>query len=375
MTYPHHHIWINGRLVSLQSIVQQSATAKTKFEESTFSFLAAWLSSQDQFTTKTSGSTGEPKEITFSRSQMIASANATIKALDLNSSMTSLVCIDTKYIGGKMMLVRSIESGMKILAVEPSSSPLQKMPVDHCANFAAFVPYQIYSMLDSRHPHLLDTVDIGIIGGAPLNKNAIDKLQRYGSSFYLTYGMTETISHVALQKLNGDNRSSQFQFFDGVIGRADDRGCLVIECDYLPEPIITNDIVSFVNDDKFSVDGRYDNVINTGGVKVQPEKVEAALTAAFQQAGVDNKYFITGLPDEKLGSVVSLVIETKEPISPALEKKFPEIFSGLSIYEKPRQVFTSTSFSFTESGKINRVQSSKNISKALLLSDTANVLT
>jgi O-succinylbenzoic acid--CoA ligase len=371
--YPHHHIWINGRLVSIQSIAQRTAIAKSAFEESTFSFLASWLSSEDQFTTKTSGSTGEPKTISFSRAQMIASANASAKALGLASSMTSLVCIDTKYIGGKMMLVRSIEYGLKILAVEPSASPLQKIPVDHCVNFAAFVPYQIYSMLESKHPHLLDTIDIAIIGGAPLNEDAVTKLQHYESSFYMTYGMTETISHVALRKLNGNNMSSGFHFIDGTHGRSDDRGCLVIECEYLPESITTNDLVSFIKDE-FLLDGRYDNMINTGGVKVQPEKIESALSSTLKEAGVE-KYFITGFPHEKLGSVVTLVIESKEPISPALEQKFPEIFSCLSPYERPRQIFTSTSFSFTESGKINRVQSSKNTSNPLLLLDTANVLT
>jgi O-succinylbenzoic acid--CoA ligase len=374
MSYPHHHIWINGRLVSIQSIVQRTAITKSAFEESTFSFLAAWLSSENQFTTKTSGSTGEPKAISFSRAQMIASANASAKALGLTSSMTSLICIDTRYIGGKMMLVRSIEYGMKILAVEPSASPLQKIPVDHCVNFAAFVPYQIYSMLESKHPHLLDTIDIGIIGGAPLNDDAVAKLQHYGSSFYMTYGMTETISHVALRKLNGNNMSRSFHFVEGVHGRSDDRGCLLIECEYLPESVTTNDLVLFINDDEFLLDGRYDNMINTGGVKVQPEKVEAALCSTLKEAGVE-KYFIAGLPHEKLGSVVTLVIESKEPISPALEKKFPEIFSRLSPYERPRQISTSTSFSFTESGKINRVQSSKNISNPVLLPDRTNVLT
>jgi o-succinylbenzoate---CoA ligase len=365
--YPHNHIWINGRLISIQSIVQGSASGKTAFEESTFSFINQWFSATNEFTTMTSGSTGEPKAISFTRSQMIASANATVKALQLSSTMSSLVCIDTRYIGGKMMLVRCLEFGLKILAVEPSAYPLHKIPVDHCVNFAAFVPYQINSMLNSKHSHLLDTIDIGIIGGAPLNDNSVQTLQRYGSSFYLTYGMTETISHVALRKINGNDPSSYFQFLPGTSGRADDRGCLVLECEYLREPVVTNDLVSFADDKQFTIDGRYDNVINTGGVKVQPEKVEALIHNILKEAGIENRFFVVGLPDEKLGSVVTLIIEQNMPISNSLEKKFPEIFERLSPYERPRQVFTSSSFSFTESGKINRVQSAKNISNLSLL--------
>jgi O-succinylbenzoic acid--CoA ligase len=268
-----------------------------------------------------------------------------------------------------MMLVRCLELGMKILAVEPTAYPLQKIPVDHCVNFAAFVPYQINSMLNSQHSHLLDTIDIGIIGGAPLHDNSVARLQHYGSSFYLTYGMTETISHVALRKINGNNQSNYFHFLPGITGRADDRGCLIIDCKYLHEPIITNDVVSFIDDTSFIIDGRYDNVINTGGVKVHPEKVEEVLISFLKDEGVDSRFFITGLPHEKLGSVVTLVMESDAPISAALEKKFPEIFANLPSYERPRQVFTSSSFSFTESGKINRVQSAKNISNHLLLRD------
>lgn len=362
MDYPHQHIWINGRTISISSIVLKSAVAKTPFEENTFVFIAEWLSEKTEFQTNTSGSTGEPKTISFTRRQMIAGATGTKEALRLTSTMTALICIDTKYIGGKMMLVRSLEFGMKILALDPEAYPIQKLPIDHCVNFAAFVPYQIYAMLESKHPHLLDTIDVAIIGGAPLADRAVQQLQSYQSVWYLTYGMTETISHVALRKLNGNDSTPYFKLMDGIRAYADDRDCLTLVADFLPEPIVTNDIVTFLTPNTFQFTGRFDNIINSGGVKVSAEKVEVQLRRRFDEAGITNHFFIAGVPDEKLGSKVALIIEAGGNFPQSLEKKFPEIYSSLSPFERPRDVYTLPSFSYTESGKINRVQSLKKLS-------------
>lgn len=361
MSYPHASIWINGRTVLLDLIAQEQATSQSAFEESTFTFIREWLSGEEMFTTQTSGSTGEPKLITFTREQMTASARLTAQALSLKPSYQALVCIDTRYIGGKMMLARSFVTGMKILAVDPCACPLQKIPVDTCVNFAAFVPYQVQSMLVSKHPHFLNNPDVAIIGGAPLDKQTIGQLQGLLCRCYATYGMTETLSHIALCTLNGPLRDEQFHTLPGISLDKDERGCLVAEVPFLEEKVITNDLVELTGPDTFQWLGRWDNVINSGGVKVIPEKVEATLEKIFSEAGITSRFFIHGIPDKTFGNKVVLVVEAAGHTQGLLEKIFPEILTRIPAYERPREVLITENFIATGSGKINRGNTLKNI--------------
>jgi o-succinylbenzoate---CoA ligase len=361
MNYPFSSIWINGRTVSLDLIREEQVTPQSSFEDHTFTFIREWLSDKALFTTQTSGSTGAPKTISFTRDQMMASAQLTAHVLGLRRLYHALVCIDTKYIGGKMMLVRSFVTGMKILAVDPCACPLQKIPVDTCVNFAAFVPYQVQSMLVSKHPHFLNNPDVAIIGGAPLDKGVIDQLRDLLCRCYATYGMTETISHVALRRLNGPDRDDHFQAMPGVSLQKDARGCLVIETPFLKEKIVTNDLAEITGQGKFQWLGRWDNVINSGGIKVIPEKIEATLEKIFSEAGISSRFFIHSIPDKTLGNRIVLVVEAAGNIQTLLEKIFPEIFTRISAYERPREVLIAEVFYTTGSGKINRSNTLKNI--------------
>jgi O-succinylbenzoic acid--CoA ligase len=336
---------------------------RSVFEDQTFSFIREWLSEQEKFTIQTSGSTGTPKMISVTREQMTASARLTEQAVMLKRSSNALVCIDTKHIGGRMMLVRSFVTGMRIWALDPSGTPLQKLPVDHCVNFAAFVPYQIQSMLGSKHPHLLNNLDVSIIGGAPLDEKIIEQLQHYLCRCYATYGMTETISHIALRALNGKEKSDDYHALPGIKLQKDERGCLVIDASFLPERIITNDLVEIINPGVFRWVGRWDNVINSGGVKIIPEKIEAALKNIFTETGLSNRFFIQGLPDETFGQKVVLVIEASDTFAVQLERIIPLIASSLPPYERPREVLITQGFALTESGKINRVKTVENSRK------------
>ncbi|MBT1697394.1 AMP-binding protein [Fulvivirgaceae bacterium PWU4] len=361
MSYPYASIWINGRTVLLDMIVQDQVKSQSTFEESTFTFMREWLSGEETFTAQTSGSTGEPKVITFTREQMMASARLTAQALSLRPSYQALVCIDTRYIGGKMMLARSFVTGMKILAVDPCACPLQKIPVDTCVNFAAFVPYQVQSMLVSKHPHFLNNPDVAIIGGAPLDEQTIGQLQGLLCRCYATYGMTETLSHIALRALNGAVRDEQFHTLPGISLHKDERGCLVAEVPFLKERVVTNDLVEITGHDRFQWLGRWDNVINSGGVKVIPEKVEAALEKIFSEAGITSRFFVHGIPDKTFGNKVVLVVEAAGHTQGLLEKIFPEILARIPAYERPREVLITENFSATGSGKINRGNTLKNI--------------
>jgi o-succinylbenzoate---CoA ligase len=356
MSYPFTTIWINGRLVKIEDIIRQKIKGYTPFEETTFGFISQWFLDVEKFTIHTSGSTGEPKKISISRDQMVASARLSEAAIGFKRNDTALVCIDTRYIGGKMMLVRSFETGMRIMATEPTSLPLHKIPVDVCVNFAAVVPLQVSATLDTRHSHILNNLDNVIIGGAPLDQKTIDRLQLYQCTCYATYGMTETISHVALQRLNGLDKQEYFETLPGVQYSLDDRGCVVVHTPFLGEPVITNDVGEYISTTRFRWVGRWDNVINTGGVKVLPEKVEAALEKIFNDRNISNRFFIQGIPDERLGSRVTLVVEGSADSHSLIESALADLQSRFSPYEIPKQIVFAPTFVITETGKVNRRQ-------------------
>src|SRR5687768_3283352 len=146
--YPYSRIWINGRHVFIEKILQDREESRTSFEDSVFSFLKQWLTGEQTFQVTTSGSTGKPKPIVISRNQMIISARRTAERIGLQNDIRALVCIDPRYIGGKMMLVRCLALGLRIMAIDPVANPLIRIPVDKCVQFTAFVPYQIHSILE-----------------------------------------------------------------------------------------------------------------------------------------------------------------------------------------------------------------------------------
>ena len=360
--YPFTTLWINGRTASIDKVVQEKENAQSPFEQSVFSFIKEWLSGQDTFQVYTSGSTGTPRAIAITRTQMLTSALRTAEKILLERESTALVCIDPKHIGGKMMLVRCLALGLRIMAVEPTGNPLIKVPVDKCVQFTAFVPYQVTSVLESKHPHLLNAPDKILIGGAPINPSAAGQLDRFQCACYETYGMTETVSHVALRLLNGPMKQAYFETLPGVEIGQDERGCLVITADYLPDPVITNDIVEIVNSGQFLWRGRWDTVINTGGVKVQPENVEKELAAIFHKHNFNNRFFIAGLPDEKLGSRVVLVLEGVQISSELLNRSLAALQSAVSAFEFPREVYSAPEFTLTQTQKIDRIKTLTGVS-------------
>src|SRR5688572_25574626 len=198
--YPYDDIVINGRVVTITSIVSGEAAADSDFEQKTFGFISEWIQEKESFIQKTSGSTGEPKQIIITRNQMTASAKMSIDALGLKSGCNALLCISPDHIGGKMMLVRSFIAGMKIIASTPSSNPFNKLQTYHI-DFAAMVPYQIHEIMQSDSASKFNEISKVIIGGATVDSETVEKLQAYRCVFYSTYGMTETVSHIALRQL------------------------------------------------------------------------------------------------------------------------------------------------------------------------------
>lgn len=319
-------------------------------------FCSEWLAGKESFTVHTSGSTGKPKPILLSRRQMIASARQTIKALGLKEGANALLCINPAYIGGKMMLVRAMEHNMALTVLEAEANPLLKLPTDSSIDFTALVPLQLESILQQNHSRaVLKKMKAVIVGGAPVSWKLRQQLQDINAPVYSTYGMTETVSHIALLHLNSGENSPYFQAFPEIRLSLDERGCLIIEGEVTDGvKIVTNDVVELADANKFRWIGRADNIINSGGVKIHPEKIENIIDNYLKETGQSRKIFAWGIPDEKLGQKLVLFAEG-EPLSVEAEKQIRDLLAlKLAKYEQPKSIFYLPEFRLTPSGKIQK---------------------
>lgn len=331
----------------LQFTDQELETFATKLQEDGYDyevsigkFIAAWLNAVPTLTVKTSGSTGKPKKIALQKSQMIASAKATGTFFNTGEGTKALLCLSADYIAGKMMLVRAMVLGWHLHVVAPEKDALTQYDNDY--DFVAMVPYQVHHSLKA-----LQKVKILIIGGGSVSTTLQDQLKQLKTKVYETYGMTETITHIAVKAINGDQAASYFKALPEVYFSLDDRGCLVIDAPTIAsQKVVTNDVVQLISATAFSWLGRYDNVINSGGVKIHPELVEEKL-APF----IDLPFIITSEPDEALGERVLIACETKQPID---KQKLLAAFTHVAPYEKPKRIITLSQFPYTETGKIKR---------------------
>lgn len=352
-------ILVDGLKISYSDLLQSeiSEFKLNPYYQNTLSFIREWLSGKTEFQLQTSGSTGIPKVIKFSRNQMIYSAEATAKALKLTGDYSALVCLNTEYVAGIMMLVRSLVTGMKMTIIEPSSNPLENFSSRERFDFTAWVPLQLETILNKlpEKSELLNAFKCIIIGGAPVNARLLDRVKSLKATVYSTYGMTETLSHIALQRLNGYNPDNYFKALESVELALDSRGCLTIKSPVtLNNTIVTNDVVELIEKDKFRFLGRYDNVINSGGVKIFPEKVETLTGRVFEKLNINSRFFLSGTHDERLGQQVTLFIEG-EPFPENQKQLVMNLLrKELSSYETPRRLVFLNKFKETETGKIDR---------------------
>lgn len=364
---------LNGKYYSKKWILDYHKSLEsrqlTQNEITTLWFCGQWLSGVQEFTVETSGSTGAPKSIHLNRSQMALSARMTGQALRLKQGNRALVCLSPAYIGGLMMLVRSFELNLEPTVVEPTSNPFQSLKLEQRPeietsqhfDFTALVPIQLQTALSSgaRYISLLNRMKAILVGGASISRALLEELQIVEAPIYHTFGMTETVSHIALRRLNGAEASETFKPLPGVEVGADQRGCLTIKSPVTNnERIVTNDLVKIKPDNSFIWLGRIDNVINTGGIKVQAEKVESALEEALHEINgtlnSNREFFVGPLPDEKYGQVVAAIFEGPE-FSSETKNRLLETLSGkLSKYEIPKRFCFIDSFIRTSNGKTDR---------------------
>lgn len=330
------------------------------FEKAILSFCQAWLSGRQDFPIETSGSTGPPKQIMLHRGQMEASARLTETALGLKEGYTALLCLDPRYIAGQMMLVRAMVTGMKVIAVEPCANPLEKIG-DDPIDFSALVPYQLHAILhDPRTRKKLSGFKCVLVGGSALDVPTATSLADLDCRCFASYGMTETITHIALQQLNGPGKQEYFQALDGVKVSTDSRHCLVIRAAHLGDvEIVTNDLVEIQAPGRFRWLGRFDNVINSGGIKIVPEKIERAVGHIFASLHLANRFFVTARPHETLGEHVVLMVEG-EMAGTLRTEIMRQLEKLLSRYELPKEITAIARFELTATGKIDRGKTMKN---------------
>ena len=319
-----------------------------EFEQSVKDFLVEWFSDSDIMIAHTSGSTGTPKEIILTKENMRKSANMTGRYLHLEKGNSALLVMPVTYIAGKLMLVRAIEIGLKLICMQPTSHISldeinRGISQDFTSiDFVALTPMQVENSIDfvSRCQKL-------IIGGAPLSGKVKQELFAFENEVYETYAMTETITHIAFKQVANQkypNTEQVFEAFDEVTISQDERGCLVIDTPYDGLQVVTNDVVELIDTRKFNWIGRADNVINSGGIKLFPEQIENKL-----KPFIHSDFYITSKADELLGQKLILVVEGEE-------RSLDFSSADLTKYQVPKEIVFIPTFPRTESGKIKRQQ-------------------
>ncbi|MBQ4915549.1 AMP-binding protein [Maribacter sp. MMG018] len=340
----HPEFRIDGKKVSvgdLTEIAYSFIKEGEEYQKSIGDFLLNWIDGSERLNVQTSGSTGVPKVITLLKEHMVNSALATGAYFKIKQGDTALLCLPCDYIAGKMMLVRAMVLGLNIYMVPPGSDPLGKL--DKTFDFCAMIPLQVEKSINK-----LSAIKTLIVGGAAVSQELIKRLDNINTGVFETYGMTETITHIAVRRLNRykeDNVNEFFQALPEICLSQDKRGCLVIRAPKVSkETIVTNDVVDLISDTQFRWLGRYDNVINSGGVKLHPETIEKKLGLYIQKP-----FFVTGVPDAVLGQKLVLIIEGE-----ATHNYDFSSMKELGKYERPKEVYSLRRFAKTKNGKVQR---------------------
>ncbi len=314
---------------------------KSDFHRSLYQFLQNWFSRSPFLTVHTSGSTGAPKEMLVEKERMMRSAELTCSFLGLKEGDKALLCMSLDYIAGKMMVVRALIAGLDLYLVPPSGHPLKD--IECRFDFAAMIPMQVYNSLESDvEKDRLKNIKNLIIGGGAIDPQLRAELRFFPNNIYSTYGMTETLSHIALCKLSGEDASDNYQPFPSVSLSLSSDGALVIDAPLVNgEQLYTNDVAQLNDDGSFRILGRKDNVINSGGIKMQAEEIEALLKPLIK-----DRFAISSLPDAKFGEIVVLVVEHDIDAN-LLDDIEPS-------YYIPKRILKIDAIPLTETGKIAR---------------------
>ncbi len=336
--------------INFKNLNLDDLQALTDFDKKVILFVKEWFSSTKVVRISTSGSTGAPKTLEIEKSRMRSSAKMTCDFFNLKEESSALLCLPIDFISGKMMMVRAIERGLIMEIAEPSANPLEKLAEE--VDFCAMTPMQVENSLDKIH--LIKNL---IIGGAQVSERLKLKIfenlkkSEVNNRIFETYGMSESLSHIALKEIY-PNAAEYFRVLDGVEISQDERGCLTIDAPKLvSERLQTNDVVKLLDKNHFKFLGRTDFVINSGGVKIFPEILENFLKKELAKIGIENELVYSGVEDEFLGQKLVLFVEGKE------ESEIVNAISNMEFekkYHRPKEIVFLEKFPRSENGKILR---------------------
>lgn len=339
----HDTIVINDRPMSPDKIRLMDPNV---WEESPaiLDFLKAWFNKKASVLAKTSGSTGSPQTIHLQKKYALASAQATLGFLDIKPKSTALLSMPSEYIAGRMMIVRAIAGKLNLITSPPSAIPV--IP-DRKIHLAAFTPHQMTKILKQGLSDNRWNIENTLLGGGPVPHELHSEIKEIKGRFFETFGMTETYSHIAIRRLH-PNPDESFRAVKGVTF-LQKNGRLIINAPHIGvQKLTTNDLIHLQSPTAFKWLGRVDFIINSGGIKLNPEAIENKLAGALK-----GLFFITSIPDPVLGQKVALVIEKgkNEKSQKWLDEKFNRL---LGKYEKPKTTIWVDNMIMTPTGKINR---------------------
>lgn len=333
---------------SIKDVITQKEKLD-KVDKSIAMFLLDWYDDKSDIKVQTSGSTGMPKTISARKSAMLISAKLTCDYFELVPGDSALLCLPVQFIAGKMMLVRAMERNLHLYVTQPTGTPL--INHTHLIDFAAVTPFQLENSLNHASNSIAKISTI-IIGGGAIPKQLNERIKKttVSPTCFATFGMTETLTHIAIKQLNRfplklRQPQSYFECLSGITVSQDERDCLVIQAAHLNDmPIITNDVVRILSDSRFEWMGRWDNIINSGGVKLNPEIIESKIAPFLPK----HRFFIHKQKHSSLGEIPVIVIESNQPIS------LPTWDKVLDKYEIPKNIYYLKSFIETKTGKVKR---------------------
>jgi O-succinylbenzoic acid--CoA ligase len=352
-------VWKTNR-----DIIQRQTPPENPYLLKAFDFLRQWIRGKDSFVLNTSGSTGNPKVITVSRQQLITSARMTGQALSLHAGTKALVCLNIGYVAGLMMLVRGMELNWDLTITAPSSNPLKGMDEDF--DFIAMVPSQLDGCIGDADTALkLRHVGKILLGGAPVGVDLGKRIQELQTPVFQSYGMTETVSHVAIRRINGPMAQAYYTFLPEVNAGVDDRGCLWVSGAVTTNEVIqTNDLVEMVSENSFHWLGRHDNVINSGGVKILLDQIDAVVAEVLSGSGIAVPFFSWHQPDDRLGQKLVLIVEGRSDEVDG-DTVLLEIRKRISAYQTPKHVYFVPRFVKTPTDKVDKPRTAALIYKNL----------
>lgn len=328
------------------SVLCRNSEEEKKLKGELDAFLDEWYSPSPLIALHTSGSTGTPKTILAEKEKMRRSARLTLETFALSPGATAFCAMSLSYIAAKMMVIRAIEGSLKLILSPASAHPLA-MDALPDIDFAAMVPLQVEKSMENRlEKERLSNIKTLIIGGASIYSELEEQLMQLPSRIYATYGMTETFSHIAIRRINGTGRSLSFTPLKNVSISLSANDAITINAPHLCDtPIITNDKGVLFPDGTFRILGRLDNVINSAGIKLQPEELEQKLSPV-----IPVPFLLTSVPHPLWGEALVIILEGE--ITPDILSR--NIAKRLETKERPKYFQLVSSLPKTESGKVVR---------------------